>query len=306
MMFAIRLKKMIEDSGMSRDEISKKAQISKWSISQFVNGHGIPKRDTVERLAAALDCNVEYLMGTSNVVRYAKEEKITPKNAEGYSDPTAYKALKSIEREEKMEFKRGEIYEYELTNGQGTKYAVVVAADERSADRYISVVMLNEKAYGNYSVAVVAHSLMYAECDRVSFAMSERLSNYIRTATAEEMKEVDRALLSALGIEAKTSESDESLADELENTRAELADAEKIIAEERTSYHKLLSELQSARSDAEEYKRTIKNLKAKESACMLHHDGSAEVVFPSNIEFERDFFKAQYEALLTKILERAV
>ena len=294
MMFAIRLKKMIDDSGLMQKEIAERAQVSAWSISQFVNGHGVPKRDTVERLAAALDCNVEYLMGTSNVVRYAKEEKITPKNAEGYSDPTAYKALKSIEREEKMEFKRGEIYEYELTNGQGTKYAVVVAADERSADRYISVVMLNEKSYGRYSVSVVAHSLMYAECDRVSFAMADRLNNFIRTATTEEMKEIDRALINALGIEYGSDAAESFLNNELDKVRAALVEATAIIDEQKKQL------------DTMTWNYTVQEKRANKLEEELKRKPSDGTVIDTKMQIERDFFKAQYEALLAKILERTV
>lgn len=295
MMFAIRLKKMIDDSGLMQKEIAERAQVSAWSISQFVNGHGVPKRDTVERLAAALDCNVEYLMGTSNVVRYAKEEKITPKNAEGYSDPTAYKALKGIEREEKMEFKRGEIYEYELTNGQGTKYALVVSSDERSTDRVVSVVILNEKAYGNNAASVVAHSLMYADCNRVTFAVADRIGSYVRTATAEEMREIDRALINALGIDRIEMPKPGGIEEELN----------RIIDEQKRQLDNMTWNCTTQEARANKCEERILEL-TEENEGLKKNAFIGEKADTMTLRIERDFFKAQYEALLAKILERAV
>lgn len=46
------------------------------------------------------------------------------RNGSGYYDPTAYKALRNIEREaNRMEYKRGEIFKYNTTGGlyQATK-----------------------------------------------------------------------------------------------------------------------------------------------------------------------------------------
>ena len=301
MMFAIRLKECMHDAHMNGTELSKKACVHYTTISRFLHGKSIPSRPTVEKLADALGCNVDYLMGNSDTkLQVFAEEKITPKNAEGYYDPTAYKALKSIEREEKMAFKRGEIYEYELTNGHGAKYALVVSSDERSTDRVVSVVILNEKAYGNNAASVVAHSLMYADCNRVTFAVADRIGSYVRTATVEEMKEIDQALLNALGIE-QIEASGEA---ELDKALKELEEANAIIEEQRKYLSAASFNCDAQEMRANKLSRENEKMKAELEEKKKNPDGMT--VDGMIMQIERDFYKAQYESLLAKILESAV
>lgn len=129
------------------------------------------------------------------------------RNGSGYVDITAYKALSNIEKENnKMEFKRGEIFEYEMKDRYETKKALVVSADFRSGDRYINVIVLTDEPKGNINVPINCQGMMYADCGMVSFATNDRLLDYIRTATAEEMSQIDAGIAKCLGIEQKTVE----------------------------------------------------------------------------------------------------
>lgn len=104
-----------------------------------------------------------------------------------------------------MEYKRGEIFEYNANGNDGRK-ALVVSADFRSAGRFLSVIVLSDEIKGENMIPVVCGGQMYADCGMVSFATNERLGNYIRTASAKEMQQIDEGICKCLGLEQKTVE----------------------------------------------------------------------------------------------------
>jgi transcriptional regulator with XRE-family HTH domain len=293
----------MNDAQMNRKMLAEKSGVHMSNISKFIHGKGIPRRDTVERLAEALGVKVEYLMGESNEKIQLFAEEITPKNAEGYNDPTAYNAMKNIEKD--AEIKRGEVYEYHMTNGQEMTYAVIVSSDERGSGRFVSVVVLDDEAHGN-SAAVVAHGLKYADCNKVTFAMTKRLGAYIRTATDEEMRDIDNALAKALGIDDDLNKLDgelnEQLQHELDAAHKELKEATAIIEERNAKMEAMRDEFMNLREGYIFQEKVIEELKAKLEERKKEQIAHAE---PS-VRFERDFYKAQYESLLAKIIERAV
>lgn len=126
------------------------------------------------------------------------------RNGSGYVDFTAYMAIKNYvqDGEAKMEYKRGEIFEYSA-NGYDTKKALVVSADFRKDGRFISVIVLSDEIKGENMVPVVCGGQMYADCGMVSFATNDRLGNYLRTASKAEMELVDEGIAKCLGIEPK-------------------------------------------------------------------------------------------------------
>lgn len=128
------------------------------------------------------------------------------RNGAGYVDLTAYHAIKNYQKEkETMEYKRGEIFEYNANGNDGRK-ALVVSADFRSAGRYLSVIVLSDEIKGENMIPVVCGGQMYADCGMVSFATNERLGSYIRTASAKEMQQIDEGICRCLGLEQKTVE----------------------------------------------------------------------------------------------------
>lgn len=127
------------------------------------------------------------------------------RNGSGYVDFTAYSAIKNIEREnERMEFKRGEIFEYEMLDRHEIKKALVVSADFRSNDRYISVILLIDEPKNDNCVPITTGGgIMYADCGMCSFAVNDRLGNYVRTVPSKEMEQVDEGIAKCLGIQQK-------------------------------------------------------------------------------------------------------
>lgn len=215
------------------------------------------------------------------------------RNASGYYDPTAYNAIKKILEEEKkeMEFKRGEIYEYALSNGS-YKYALVVSADEKSTDSSVSIIVLNERQYGNYCVAVRAVDMMYAECDRISFAYAEKLDNYCRTATDEEMKAVDKALVKALRLDIEA--------------QGESGEVEKLRLQLKTTEETADGMMQALRIENEKLKNFAESCEQKLAEMELAQKSvlrppSEEVI---RLRIECDFYKKQYEALFERMMTR--
>jgi hypothetical protein len=115
---------------------------------------------------------------------------------------TAYKAIKNLEGEYgKVEVKRGEIWEVELTNGN-VKKALVISGEKRTNDRWQSIVVLNEDQKGKNTVEIVAEGMLYADCDRVSYTENKQFNRFVKLATEDEMRRIDEKILSAIGLDS--------------------------------------------------------------------------------------------------------
>jgi len=125
------------------------------------------------------------------------------RNGSGYVDFTAFEAIKNIEKEKKAMFKRGEIFEYEMRDRGDVKMALVVSADFRANDRYINIIMLNENPVGEVTVPIVCRGQMYADCGMVSYAHTDRMLDFVRKATDEEMAKIDAGIMECLGLERR-------------------------------------------------------------------------------------------------------
>ena len=100
-------------------------------------------------------------------------------------------------------FKRGEIFEYEMRDRGDTKMALVVSADFRANDRFINIILLNENPVSEVTVPIVCRGQMYADCGMVSYAHTDRMLDFVRKATDEEMAQIDEGILECLGLERK-------------------------------------------------------------------------------------------------------
>ena len=58
MNFSERLKKAMDDQGITQAELSALTGISKSGISQYLSGKNLPKGNIVDKLESALDCNL--------------------------------------------------------------------------------------------------------------------------------------------------------------------------------------------------------------------------------------------------------
>lgn len=211
------------------------------------------------------------------------------KNAEGYNDPTAYKAIMSTENGvANMRYNRGDVFECDTRSGLETKIAIIISSEERCNDRYLSIVMLSDKAYGDNAVEILAHSKMYADCNRVSFAEESRLGEYIRSATDYEMAELDAALMASLGLGAHE---DTKIADDL---RMKLEGAEREIDD-------LNIDLQKCRDALRNKDDVIVRMEAEKNMMLPAKNTTDDTI---RLTAERDLYKAQYEMLLEKLIAR--
>lgn len=171
------------------------------------------------------------------------------RNGSGYVDPTAYKAIKKYQEGEEMEYKRGDIIWYETYGGK-FKQALIVSADYRKNNLYQSIICLTEEPKTEDSVPIVCGGMMYVDCGMVSFAPLDRINDYIRTASAEEMAQVDAILAKNLGIER------------IEKAAKTQADTVAIV-ETKFELAKVSEELTTAKAEASIYKDLYEKLLAK-------------------------------------------
>ena len=163
------------------------------------------------------------------------------RNSEGYYDPTAGGAIKNIMKEERtMEIMRGDIY-YTIRNNPESdirQAALVISNDNNSGKNVITVNLWTKKPSGGYAVDVMGKVPMVAMCKEIYTCSKDALTEYVRTATDEEMNEVDRCIKKAiLGPEEPDSAP-------IRETLAPNTDEDKFRAEtERDVYKRLYEQL---------------------------------------------------------------
>ena len=137
-----------------------------------------------------------------------------------------------------------------------------------------------------------------AICEQVVTISQNRLGEYIRTASEAEMKEVDKCLMIALGLnpEVTCNESDDSMIDDLkmklEGAERMLAEDERMLAEEKA---KFMHEKNVCHALQEENER-LKNIIGNQPS---HDFDPAEVIV---LKTERDLYKKQYEKMLERLI----
>ena len=65
-MFGERIKKLRKEKGLTQEELGRKVNVTKVSISGYENGNRTPDTETLQKLADVLDTNTDYLLGRSN------------------------------------------------------------------------------------------------------------------------------------------------------------------------------------------------------------------------------------------------
>lgn len=195
------------------------------------------------------------------------------RNGSGYYDPTAYKAIKSIEGIKDIMFRKGEIFEIDI-NGE-IKSALVVSSNERAYDRWLNIIILIDERKGKDTVRIICKGQMYADCGRIQFMPSERLGNFIKSITDDELNDLNDALAKSLGLNVCNHCDREDDSVEIERLSANLQDAYKDIT-----------------SITEENEELRKKLAFKQ-------DNYSESAIKLGVE--RDLYKNLYEQLLEKM-----
>ena len=200
------------------------------------------------------------------------------RNGSGYYDPTAYKEIKNIEREEnEMEVRKGEVWQVEMGNSLRT--AVVLAVH----GSYSTVLTFSDEQRERRTVQINAQGMKYTEPGMITYKFHDAFDKFIRLTTDEEFADIMNRVSDALEIEKNTpleeipfaiveSKAVEELQKELKEEREKNAFLEE----------KRLTLLDEVRKTQNKYCDTVK------------------------ITIERDLYKQQYESLLERVIAKAV
>lgn len=129
------------------------------------------------------------------------------KNAEGYTDMTAYLAIKEYQKGEmKMEnaeYYQGDIVEF-TTNGGDERLMLIVSSDERKTTNILSGIILNTETPWRFGVPITTThgGIMFANVDMLSYVFRERLGRFKESCTEEELDAVKKAIAKNLDIES--------------------------------------------------------------------------------------------------------
>lgn len=132
------------------------------------------------------------------------------RNASGYYDPTAYKALKGVI--ENMEIKRGDIFfienrkyieDYSVIRNDASRPAIIVSNDTGNKfSNVVEVVYLTtqDKKPLPTHCDVMCRIPSTALCEQVQTVSKERIGDFIRTCTDKEMQAVNECIKVSLGL----------------------------------------------------------------------------------------------------------
>lgn len=116
------------------------------------------------------------------------------RNGAGYYDPTPFQAIKNIMDMEKsdMEFYEGDIVEIEMKNG-GTKEAVILSVH----NRYSTILLLTDNSDLPYRVN--CRGVKYTDPGMLGYAFNENVASLIRSMKKDELDDILREVVEALG-----------------------------------------------------------------------------------------------------------
>lgn len=281
------LKKKMKETGVTQVELAERLGVARATVWNWCNDRTVVPKEMHEKICEALTCTMDELKGES----MSDDDKLHL-NGSKYYDPTAYKAIKNLEKKggEKMEeFNRGEIFEYYLGSGE-KRNALIVSSDERKNNKFISILVLKDEAMGDYCIPIHCGIMMFAACDQVSYASNTRFGNFIKRATDEEMAAVDRQLKFALDLDRTTADGD--------------TDRNALETELGAKPFKEFFEVEN-----EELKRKVKTLeKAMTELTKENRILREKPVLPENpaevtvLTTERDLYKKLYEQMLERLI----
>ena len=118
------------------------------------------------------------------------------KNGSGYADPTAYEAIRAVEKEKSedkmMEFYKGDIVEIELKNGS-LKEAIVLQVHEK----YSNILAITDDARMPYKVTCRGEK--YVDPGMVQYVFHDRVVNFVQSMKDSEYEAIMDAVIDALG-----------------------------------------------------------------------------------------------------------
>ena len=184
------------------------------------------------------------------------------RNGSGYNDPTAYKAIMNVGGATVMNMYRGDIFYMENTDGN-EKPVIIITPDEileKNPDYVYTILMTTkEKDQAHTHVEVMCKVPSVALCERIYRVNVDRIGEYIRSCTKEEIQKVDEAIMLTLGIAGNNNAADQERIKQLEEQLAkEKETSDRILAkfrEETERYNEL--EREKGYGNDKEYIRAV-------------------------------------------------
>lgn len=116
------------------------------------------------------------------------------KNPEGYTDLTAYTAIKNLKEDSGVEIYEGDIFNIET--GSGTKQVMVLSVHEN----YVSTLGLFESKQNECCVKVISNQVMYADAGKLGFAFKDKLIEFVKAVPQSELEDVKAEVAKALSL----------------------------------------------------------------------------------------------------------
>lgn len=135
------------------------------------------------------------------------------KNAEGYTDLTAYKAIKKVSNDTGVEIYEGDIWNAETP--AGTKQVLILAVHEN----YASTCTLLETRQTENNLAINSKTVMYADTGKLGFIFKDKLSEFVKAVPAAELAKIREAIASSLNLTVGIPQDNTAYVDKLERER---------------------------------------------------------------------------------------
>lgn len=203
-----------------------------------------------------------------------------------------------------MEIYKGDIFYIKKANNtigseqQAGRPAIVVSnniGNEHSKNVSIVYLTTQSKKSLPTHVQVKAHALSTALCEQIYTVSKERVGNYIRSLNALEMAAIENAIMLGLGIEHNAPFTEY----EVENDQLKRnIDSLKYELEDR------MEQADELRKLVEKQEKEIEELKQSDKVVILPDNVKTES--ETQLVFERNFYKTQYEALFEQVIRKAV
>ena len=236
-------------------------------------------------------------------------------NGEGYYDPTAYQAIINVQKgQKKMEIYRGDIFYVKKTGNitgseQDSGRPAVIVSNEYGNEHapVVEIVYLTTQQKNPLPThcQVICKTKSTALCEQIYTVSKDRLGDYIKTCTSDEMAAIDQCLMVSLALNSEQIPAifDEKLIDDLktkiddltmklEGAERELDESEAEYRKVMTEYHKVVATNNSLINELEELKNQPVSPK--------NYDPHEVTVLAT----ERDLYKQLYEQTLERLITK--
>lgn len=228
-------------------------------------------------------------------------------NKSGIKDETAYKAILrsggGTGRMNNYEINKGEIWE--VDNNGSVRVVVILACFER----YAATVMLQEQEPGSNAVEVRARNIMYADAGRLGYVFYDKMVDFVRTLSEEEIYGLRRAVAEALALPDDETPLDSMAVDanrEIDGLQYEITQLRQQLKEKTTEAEKAREEIENQTEELEAAANRVAALEEKKAAAV---QGTVELVDDRGLreelaaaKREAEIYKGLYEDMLARAL----